>query len=309
MEIHKPTTNAHTHLELTGLVHLYMTGSERLETWMGQVLRHRRELSKTQIYTAIQQGIKELKTAGTTHVGDISATWLSVEPLVESGLKGIVYLEVRGLNRKQALEKLEAAKKYIDQMRRERGSSPMQVGLSLHSPYTCHPDLLKKGAALCASENIPLCIHVAESPDESRLIRWALMKAAAKNSGVIPKLAGILKPFQPQFSPVFYLDSLGVLKSNPLLVHCIHLKNVDIRRIVDAGCSVVHCPRSNERLSCGRMPLERFLSARTSVYLGTDSRASSPSLDVREEVDFASKLHGRWVDSDKIEKMIHAPFP
>ena len=179
MEIHKPITNAHTHLELTGLAHLYATAPERLETWMGQVLRHRRQLTKTQIYAAIQQGITELKAAGTTHVGDITATWLSVEPLVESGLKGIVYLEVRGLNRTQALDELEAAKKYIDRMRREHGSSSMQVGLSLHSPYTCHPDLLEKGAAFCASENIPLCIHVAESPDESRLIRWARIRTAA----------------------------------------------------------------------------------------------------------------------------------
>ena len=159
MQGHKPITNAHTHLELTGLAHLFATAPEKLETWMGQVLKHRRQLTQTKIYAAVQQGIKELKDAGTTHVGDITATWLSVEPLMESGLKGIVYLEVRGLNRTQALEKFEAAKKYIHRIRRKRGSSSMQIGLSLHSPYTCHPDLLEKGAVFCASENIPLCIH------------------------------------------------------------------------------------------------------------------------------------------------------
>ena len=309
MDRHRPTTNAHTHLELTGLAHLYSTGSRSLDAWMGHVIRHRRRLTQTQIHAAIHQGIKELKAAGTTHVGDVTATWLSVEPLVESGLKGIVYLEVRGLNRALALEKLESAKKYIDRMRREFGSSPMQVGLSLHSPYTCHPDLLKEGSGFCTSEKIPLCIHVAESPDESRLIRWARIRCAVNHPDMVAKLSALSVLFEKKQSPVSYLDSLGALESNPLFVHCIHVKDDDIRRIADSGCSVVHCPRSNERLGCGRMPLERFLSKGASVYLGTDSRASTPSLDVRDEFNFARILHGRRVDPDKIEKMIHTPLP
>ncbi|MBA7657362.1 hypothetical protein ES703_65299 [subsurface metagenome] len=36
--------------------------------------------------------------SGTTHVGDITATWQSVEPLLASGLQGMVYLEMLSVN-------------------------------------------------------------------------------------------------------------------------------------------------------------------------------------------------------------------
>jgi cytosine/adenosine deaminase-related metal-dependent hydrolase len=84
--------------------------------------------------------------------------------------------------------------------------------------------------------------------------------------------------------------------------------DADIGLITEAGCTVAHCPRSNQRLSCGRMPLERYLAAGVPLYLGTDSRASSPDLDVRAEADFARRLHGGLVDPDRITALINQPF-
>jgi hypothetical protein len=47
---------------------------------------------------AIEAAIETLIVAGTVAVGDISATGLSVEPLLRSGLAGVVYLEVLGFD-------------------------------------------------------------------------------------------------------------------------------------------------------------------------------------------------------------------
>jgi cytosine/adenosine deaminase-related metal-dependent hydrolase len=304
-----PVTNAHTHLELTDLSHLCPPESVAFKSWMGQVEWHLQHQSQRQVQASIDHGIRELKACRTTHVGDISATGESVEPLLRSGLQGIVYLEVRGLRRRHALQKLAKAKTAIQKARKHPNYGPMQVGLSLHAPYSCHPDLLQAGAAWCRDEGVPLCIHVAESPDETRLIRRGRVLSVNRLIGFLEKQLGLRLRFVPLQRPIPYIASLGVLGARPLIVHAIHVTDMEIRTIADAGCAVVHCPRSNVRLSCGRMPLERFLFAGVPVYLGTDSRASSPSLDVRAEARFAQSLHSTVVDSEKVGELIHQSFP
>jgi cytosine/adenosine deaminase-related metal-dependent hydrolase len=304
-----PITNAHTHLELTDLAHLCPAEPMPFVSWILQLVRHQRRRSKAQIQASIARGIAELQAHGTTYVGDITATWQSVEPLLASDLRGVVYLEVLGLDRKRALERLEQAKATLRRARARPDYGRVQAGLSLHAPYSCHPDLLRAGAAWCRAEGMPLCVHVAESPVETELllrgrapsVPWYI-KLAAKAWGAWPS-------YVPRMRPIPYLASLGVLDARPLLVHAIHVTDEDIRTIADAGCAVVHCPRSNARLSCGRMPLERYLAAGIPVYLGTDSRASSPSLDVRAEADFAQGLHAGVVEPKKVAELVHRTFP
>jgi cytosine/adenosine deaminase-related metal-dependent hydrolase len=301
-------TNAHTHLELTGLSRLCPTEPGNLVPWMNRVVRAMKSMTTARIQDGVVLGARELKACGTTHIVDVSASWQSLELLQDSGLAGAVCLEVRGLNRKQALQKLEKAKSVILNFRHHNQSAPIQAGLSLHAPYTCHPELLKKGADWCRRENIPLCIHVSESPAETRLIQRAVVLARTGRVGEIARLAAILRPFIPKWHSVSYLHSLGVLEARPILAHCIHLTDAEIRLIADSGCSVVHCPRSNERLACGRMPLERFLAAGIPVFLGTDSRASSPDLDIHREAGYAKRIHSGLVNPDKIDKMLHQPL-
>jgi len=304
-----PVTNAHTHLELTDLSHLCPPESVAFKSWMGQVEWHLQHQSQRQVQVSIDHGIRELEACGTTHVGDISATGESIEPLLRSGLQGIVYLEVRGLRRRRALQKLAKAKTAIQKARKHPNYGPMQMGLSLHAPYSCHPDLLQAGAAWCWDEGVPLCMHVAESPGETGLIRRARVLSGSNFVKVLEKLLGLWSWFVPVQRPIPYIASLGVLCARPLIVHAIHVTDMEIRTIADAGCAVVHCPRSNVRLSCGRMPLERFLSAGVPVYLGTDSRASSPNLDVRAEARFAQSLHSAAVDPEKVAELVHQSFP
>ena len=304
-----PVTNAHTHLELTTLSFLYSDGPGTLRPWMNRVYRHMNELTNEQVIGAVKQGIDELLSSGTTHVVDISARWLSIEPLLKSGLQGIVCLEVRGLERQRALEKLEEAKTFIYRARSKNRSSGVRVGLSLHSPYSCHPILLKEGGAWCAAENVPLSIHVGESPREKKWIQQARMAAFMGGKPVIRRMAAAASRFFPGKGPISYLDSLGVLSARPLLVHCTNLSERDISRVAESGSAVVHCPRSNERLSNGRMPLEQFLSAGIPVYIGTDSVASCPDLNVYKEIEFAKRFHSGLVEKKELEGLVHRSLP
>jgi len=113
----------------------------------------------------------------------------------------------------------------------------------------------------------------------------------------------------PLRTPIQYLDDLGALALKPLLVHCVHVSEDDILRIAANECAVVHCPRANLRLQNGRMPLDAMLVAGVPVYLGSESRAAVPTLDVRDDVEIAVALHHGRVPAEAIEALAHRPFP
>lgn len=302
-----PLTNAHTHLELTDLAHLCPGEPVSIVSWMGRLAWNLRKWSKARVQASIEHGIAELQACGTTHLGDITRTGLSVEPLLASSLHGVVYLEVMGHNKDKAFKRLEQAKIEIRKTRQYPGYGTMQVGLSLHAPYSCHPDLLRAGAKWCIAEGVPLCIHVAESPAETKfLLSGKLPLVKGPVASLVKKLLSL--PASPGLRPIRYLARLGVLAARPLLVHAVHVTKDDINLIAKAGCAVVHCPRSNDLLSCGRMPLEDYLAIGVPVYLGTDSRASSPDLNVHAEAEFAQRLHESLVESKEIAQLIHQPF-
>jgi cytosine/adenosine deaminase-related metal-dependent hydrolase len=227
---------------------------------MGRLAWNLRKWSNTRVQVSIERGTAELQACGTTHIGDITRTWLSVEPLMDSGLHGVVYLEVMGHNKDKAFKRLEQAKIEIRKARRYPGYGNMQVGLSLHAPYSCHPDLLRAGAEWCRADDVPLCIHVAESPAETKFFLSGKLPLV---KGPVASLVKMLLslPASPGLRPIPYLAQLGVLAARPLLVHAVHVTGEDIGLIANAGCAVVHCPRSNDLLSCGRMPLEGYLAA------------------------------------------------
>lgn len=302
-------TNAHTHLELTDLAQLCPTEPTSFVRWMGRLVWQLQMRTKAQIQASIAHGIAELQACGTTHVGDITNTWLSVEPLLASGLHGVVYLEVLGHHRQRALQRLEQAKQKIKEVRRRTRKNTLQIGLSLHAPYSCHPDLLRLGADWCRAEKVPLCVHVAESPAETELLLSGRLPDVPWPLTFLAKQLCILPKATPRLRPVPYLAELGVLAAQPLLVHAVQVTAEEIDVIAEAGCAVVHCPRSNERLSCGRMPLERYLAVGVPVYLGTDSRASSPDLNVRAEAEFAQRLHQGKVGTQQVARLVYQMWP
>ena len=302
-----PVVNAHTHLELGWLDEWRpnVTGKEFTD-WIINTLGKVRTMLGTSLKTvsqvAIEKGIQSLIDSGTTTVCDISSTGLSIEPLLNSGLQGIIYLEVLGITDEQANERFTLAKTMIDKWRpKERNG--MKLGLSIHSPYSSLTKFWKDWLAYAQKEDLPVCIHAAESPAEAEFL--------LKGTGTIADFSRKLGvPFTaPNKSPIAYLEDVGALALKPMLIHAVEVDDADIKRIKDNDCSVVHCPRSNIRLQCKRMPLEKYLDAGVKVYLGTDSLGSSPSLNVLDELEVAVALHYGKVDPSKIEALVYQSLP
>ena len=147
--------------------------------------------------------------------------------------------------------------------------SPLIIpSIFCHSPYTCSEETLKKAKAAALSKNLLFQIHVAETKDERDRI------LSEKN-----------------FSPIKYLDKIGMLDNNTLLVHSIWVDNDDIDIIANSGAKVSVCTESEMKLASGIAPVIKFLEAGIKVGLGTDGSASNNDLDLFNEMDITAKLH------------------
>lgn len=266
-----PVVNAHTHLDLSKLA--YYRGS--YTGFIKEVIAGGAERG----VEAAKLGLDELEALQVGAFGDIVARDEVMDYLLESSpLPGVAYREVLGGNPNQAEEIFHSAKSKLFAWKQRE--SQVKVGISPHTAHTVSAPLMKKLVEFANLEGFPLQIHVAESPEETAYFR--------DNSG---PLAGFMAPLNPSWrglgiSPVQYLADLGVLTPNVTLVHGVQVDENDVQIIAQAGCKLISCPRSNEGLECGPFPWALYGKHSVEVALGTDSRGSSPDLDVRNEALF-----------------------
>ena len=147
-------------------------------------------------------------------------------------------------------------------------SSLITPSVFCHSTYTCSAETLKKAKALCVENGLLFQIHAAETQNECRQIQD-----------------------EHQTTPIQYLDHLGILDENTLLIHCVWINDEDIEIIAARKASISHNPESNAKLASGIAPAPKFLKAGIPVGLGTDGCASNNNLDLFHEMDMVAKLH------------------
>jgi 5-methylthioadenosine/S-adenosylhomocysteine deaminase len=142
------------------------------------------------------------------------------------------------------------------------------ISVSAHSPYSCSASMIQNAKALADLHKVPFNIHVAETIKE--------YNDSVEEHG---------------FTPVAYLDSLGVLGENVIIAHGVHLTDNDIDILARSGTSVAHNPECNMKLSSGVAPVPKMLKAGVKVGLGTDGVASNNDMDMFDEMNTAAILH------------------
>ncbi len=287
--------NCHTHLELPAVSPPAADGT--FVEWLVGVIEGRRQLSLEVQATCAEAGARALLESGTTCVGEVSTSGQSLTPLLRAGLRGVVYREILGLSPAEAAARCDAARADLLRMRRMARGSLFAIGLSPHSPYSLSEELFAACGTLCRDGQLPCCIHAAESREEGDFL--------ATGGGAIPRQlypavgCSAAPPRRRSRSPIEYLDAVGALGWRPLLIHAVHVDEADGIRMAGCGVSVVHCPRSNARLSGGVSPVPDFLRHGIPVGLGTDSLASVPTLDLWDEMRACLAAHrGRVAPAD-----------
>jgi 5-methylthioadenosine/S-adenosylhomocysteine deaminase len=166
-------------------------------------------------------------------------------------------------------------------------SGRVRLGVSPHAPYTVSGPLYRATAAWARAAELPIAVHLAESPAET-----ALLSGATGSFAEAWRRRDIPMPSPLGHSPVQWLDQLGVLSARTLCIHVVQATGLDIGRLASAGAAVAHCPRSNRAHGHGDAPLAALLAARIRVGVGTDSVVSVGELDLLAEARAARALAG-----------------
>jgi 5-methylthioadenosine/S-adenosylhomocysteine deaminase len=253
--------NAHSHLEYE--VYAGFGDGEPFGRWLATHIARKRALDHEAMVAIATLGAADSLAAGITTTADYSYSGAAAAAATELGLRAIVYLEVFAVEPAEAERQLEATRA------RAAESALVRLGVSPHAPYTCSAEVYRWALSL----GIPVGTHLAESANEQLWLEHG--------TGPMAVNAAVLSPPTGKRAVATLAD---VLCPELLCAHCVEVDGSEIALLAARDVPVAHCPRSNALLGCGVAPLAELRAAGLRVGLGTDSPASTPSLDPWEEL-------------------------
>lgn len=290
--------NLHTHLDYSDLA-LFDTQSGFFK-WISNLMANAWKWGDDQWKNSALNGAASIAQSGTTLIVDSSFTGQAANAAAQVGLRAIVGLEVFGIEEATSKNVWQSwLQKYHnflnsapDELKSAINAGLITMTVAPHTPYTVCPSLWQCAKEWADQEGRPVLVHISESQQECEWIHTgnAELDAFLKNmpqSGLEANYSWRGKGL----SPVEHLDSWGLLSSNTLAAHAVHLSDKDIELLKNAQVSIAHCPRSNSRLRNGIARLVSMVDSGLHVGLGTDSSASVDDLNVLNEARFAWNLH------------------
>lgn len=289
--------NAHTHLEFS-LVEQPFQPALPFTDWIRSLVAYRRRefsLSSTTQWDALNHGVIDACTSGTTLIGEIATSGWCELAFPPHSPRCVAFRELIGLNPETVELQSELAAEWL-----ERGSDGNAVthGLSPHAPYSVSPELLLRSVDLATRFDSPVAMHVAETRDELEFLEHGRGEFVEmlRSFGVWPN-GGLPTGRRP-------LDILRVLADAPraLVAHGNYLSADEIDFIAaQPQMSVVYCPRTHEFFGHEPHPWRQLLAKGANVALGTDGLGSNPDLSLWNELLFLRKRFPEVAPSKLLE--------
>ncbi len=270
--------NAHTHLELSAL-HRERFHHTDFVDWVIKLVDTRASMSSEDMRPDCVHAKQEAEENGTGYFLNVGNDFELNNSLGDNQLFAF---EQIGIND-------SSAEKIFDRSSglalRKEGTS---TALAVHAPYSVSPRLMKAIKSFNNRRGSMTSVHLAETEDEVEFVK----SGTGRMMDLLNYRVGKWE-FKPSgVSPVKYLDSLGILDQKTLCVHCVCVDEEDVNIIKDRGSAVAVCVRSNLELSGKIPPVGTFLRQGVKILIGTDSRASSPDLNMFAELGaFYSRFH------------------
>ena len=279
--------NAHTHLELSYLRGRIRPASSFTE-WVKPMLAARRTApDEDDVTVAAAAAITEAVHSGTGVFGDVSNALGAVPALRWSKRPARVFHELLGFNVAEPDARVTEARARIAVETRVSHSEDLRFSLAPHAPYSVSPALFDAIRRDASAHGDPTTVHLAESREEVQF----LADASGPWRELLQTLGVWTEAWRaPDCSPIAYLQRLGFLTADTLIVHGVQCAGDDFSRIRDIGATVVSCPRSNVYVGAGSPPLADFYAAGVPVAFGTDSLASVDDLNLFSELAEARRL-------------------
>ncbi len=289
--------NAHTHLEYTDFADLATTGMPFHE-WIRALIARNPTFTPSMWLESARRGVHQLLRAGTTCVADIVTHGPGLIPPAATGLSGISYVEMTGVDETRYEADLERMVGVLDSAPAGR-----TIGVSPHAPYSMGTEVLRRLGVLARDRGMRLHPHAAETQQEVEYVATGGGPFAESNVrfGLELELQGC----GCGVSPVAFLDSVGLLGPDVHVAHGVYVDEVDRKILRDKGTAVALCPRSNAILGAGAAPVAAYLAEGNTFGIGTDSSASAPTLDVLDDVRALRDLaRAQGYESDDLDQRL-----
>ena len=292
--------NAHAHLQYTDFEELNSI-DQPFHVWIGKMVEKRATFTDAMWGESTRRGLHLMLRAGITSVADIVTEPIGVlPPTARSGIGGVSYIEVvfedarswSESGRARLLERLAS------------GPAGRKLGVSPHTPYTIASAVFVDCVAIARDKGLRLHPHVAESPAESEYVLTGTGPFAQSmtSAGMAMEL---IRDGGSGLSPVQYLDKFGVFGPDMHAAHCVHCDPTDRDVLRERGVYAALCARSNKILQSGQPPVADYLRENSPFGIGTDSLASTPSLDLLEEAAALRTLaQSQGYDADDLDRRI-----
>jgi 5-methylthioadenosine/S-adenosylhomocysteine deaminase len=262
--------NAHTHLPMT--LFRGLADDLPLHRWLQDIMfpAEAAHIDPDSARWGARLACAEMLLSGTTCCCDGYFHADSVaEAVKESGMRAVIaqgVIDFPAPGVPDPTMNVETAARFVDnwQDRCDR----ITPSIFCHAPYTCSAETMTTAKTAAGERGVLFQIHVSETEEE---VRNSLEKNGAR--------------------PVQYLNDLGVLDEQSLVVHGVWIDAAEIRTLARRRTAMAHCPSSNMKLGAGVAPVVPLREAGVVTGLGTDGSASNNTLDMFREMNTAAKLH------------------
>ncbi len=276
--------NAHTHLELSDCVS-GTPPTTGFAGWLVTMLQRgggggggAPDEMTAKITRAVGLGVAQCLRFGVTTVGDISRLCDLTRPVLrQTPIRAVSYGEVTAMGQRRTLleERIATA---IDA---RHATERLRIALSPHAPYSVEVAAYERCLRVARERKLPLATHLAETADERAFL--------ANHTGPLRAMWDNHLPWDEHVpnhpgGPIDMARAIGLLDYPTLLAHVNDCNDDEMAMLAKGRASVVYCPRTHRYFGHRPHRWREMLAAGINVAVGTDSCASSPDLNLVDDL-------------------------
>jgi len=267
--------NPHVHLEFSANRATLKYGD--FIEWLYSVIEKREELISKLTPQVLQNAIEQMLNSGVTTFGAISSFGVDLQTCLNTPQRVVYFNEVIGSN-PAMVDALFSDFKQRLQASFEVANQKLIPAIAIHSAYSVHPILLKEVLKIAKEKDLITTAHFLESPAEREWLE--------SSSGDFKEFFS--KFFNTTKAITTIEEFLNSFNSKPtLFTHATQATLSEIEHINKHNHSIIHCPRSNRLLNCGKLDIKPI----NNLLLGTDGLSSNYSLSILDELKAALLIH------------------